>query len=628
MKSDVVLGLLDASWPVLLIVEPGAIQKANRKAVEVFGPAVGNGTMAIDSLWVPDNDSLPLDFLVHCKAAPGLSASLRLKCVDKSISTFQAWVSSFDDEGNKYFLLQLLPDKAAGLDAGMAKEQKTDSPSPLDLASWPVLLLEEPGAIRKANKKAVETFGPAVRNGATALDVLWIPENNVLPADFLVQRKSAPGLPASLRLKCIDGGTGSFQAWVSTFDGETNKYFLMQLLPDKTPVPDKTTGLDAGAAQKQKLDCALQLARTVSLDFNNALTTILGHTSLILSKLEADNPWRRSLREVEKSAERAAEIANDLGAFSHQEKETKVQASRNLNQLLQRNLEMFQAAKLDKEVSWTLQLERKLYLAKFDEAKMQQALVKIMENAVEALGPRGRIILQTKNIELTEKTQDRNAQLAAGVYVCAEIIDDGSGIEPDVLPRIFEPFFTTKRGGQHRGLGLAWVYGIVTNHGGAVAVSSQPNSGASVRVYLPADKKAIKDHSTPEGPLNGTETILMVDDEELLLTMGQTVLGAYGYQVITANSGQKALEIISKGEPQIDLLFTDLVMPGMSGRELVEKVREVSPSICILCSSGFVRPSTEKEDHTSYLQKPFTSQELLMKVKQVLAHVEAAPVDS
>src|SRR5579884_1570602 len=534
MKSDVVLGLLDASWPVLLIMEPGAIQKANRKAVEVFGPAVGNGTTVLDSLWVPENDSLPLDFLIHCKAAPGLQASVHLKCVDKSVSAFQAWVSSFDDDGNKYYLLQLLPDKAAGLDAGMAREQKMDSPSPLDLASWPVLLLEEPGAIRKANKKAVETFGPAVGNGATALDSLWVPENNVLPADFLVQCKAAPGLQASVRLKCADGGTMTFQAWVSTFDDEANKYSLMQLLPDKTTVPDKTNGMDASIAQKQKLDCALQLARTVSLDFNNALTTILGHTSLVLSKLEPDNPWRRSLREVEKSAEKAAEIANDLGVFSHQEK--KVQASRNLNQLLQRNHEMFQAAKLDKDVSWTLQLERKLYLAKFDEAKMQQALVKIMENAVEALGPRGRIILQTKNIELTEKTQDRNAQLAAGTYVCAEIIDDGCGIEPDVLPRIFEPFFTTKRGSQHRGLGLAWVYGIVTNHGGAVAVSSQPNSGTSVRVYLPAEKRIVDDNSMQAAKLGGNETILMVDDEELLLTMGQTVLGAYGYNVITANS--------------------------------------------------------------------------------------------
>jgi two-component system, cell cycle sensor histidine kinase and response regulator CckA len=488
-------------------------------------------------------------------------------------------------------------------------------------ASWPVLVVGETCAIQMANRKAIESFGPTVDTGSIPLDSLWPAENSVPAAEFLARCEASPGVPASLSLLGANGKVLSFQAWVSPCNEDGTKSFLMQLFPEKP------AGMDAGLAHKQKLDCALQLARTVSLDFNNALTTILGHTSLILSKLDADNPWRRSLMEVEKSAAKAAEIANDLGAFSHQEKEAKVQASRNLNHLLQRNVEMFQAAKLDKEVSWALQLERKLYTAKFDEAKMQQALVKIMENAIEALGPRGRIMLQTKNIELTEPTQDRNAQLAAGSYVCAEITDDGCGIEPDVLPRIFEPFFTTKRQSKHRGLGLAWVYGIVTNHGGGVAVSSQPNSGTSVRVYLPADKKIVKDNSADASSLNGTETILMVDDEDLLLTMGQTILGTYGYRVITANNGHNALEMISKSDRQIDLLLTDLVMPGMSGRELVEKVRQISPFTRILCTSGYVRPTTEEEEHTSYLQKPFTSQELLMKVKQVLTPCEPAPVD-
>src|SRR5207244_2681826 len=136
--------------------------------------------------------------------------------------------------------------------------------------------------------------------------------------------------------------------------------------------------------------------------------------------------------------------------------------------------------------------------------------------------------------------------------------------------RIFEPFFTTKRGGNHRGLGLAWVYGIVTNHGGGVAVSSQPGMGTSVRVYLPADKKQVKEKGVGADDLSGTQTILMVDDEDLLLTMGQTILSAYGYQVVTANSGQKALEVLRQNKTPVDVVITDLVMPTMSGRELIE----------------------------------------------------------
>jgi len=241
-----------------------------------------------------------------------------------------------------------------------------------------------------------------------------------------------------------------------------------------------------------------------------------------------------------------------------------------------------------------------------------------LENSVQALPSSGRITVQTRNLELHEASQDRDLRLAAGTYVCVEISDTGCGIPSEVLPRIFEPFFTTKKGGNHRGLGLAWVYGIVTNHGGGVAVSSQLGAGTSVRVYLPAEKKVVIDSAAATGDLKGTQTILMVDDEDLLLTMGQTVLSAFGYKVLTANSGQKALEMLSKNGAQIDLLITDLVMPAMSGRELIEQVKKVSPDTRILATSGFVRPSGQEND-SLYLQKPFTSQSLLVKVKEALA---------
>ena len=492
---------------------------------------------------------------------------------------------------------------------------KLDALNGLASAGWPVLLLDGAGTVLAANPAAAASFGPAAEPGA-ALAAIWLAENDASPPEFLARAERAPAALLPVKLLGAGGVPASYSACLCTTIESLEKRFLLQLLP---PSPEaRSAATEAGLAHKQKLDCALQLARTVSLDFNNALTTILGHTSLVLSKIEPNNPWRNSLVEVEKSAARAAEIANDLAAFSRQEKDAKVHHSGNLNQLLQRNAEMFQSTKLEKEVAWSLKFERKLYSARFDEAKMQQALVKIMENAIEALGPRGHLTLQTKNIDLTQPTQDRNAQLAAGAYVCAEIADDGCGIEAEVLPRIFEPFFTTKRGNKHRGLGLAWVYGIVTNHGGGVAVSSQPGSGTSVRVYLPADKKFVKDEVANTADLNGTGTVLMVDDEDLLLTMGETVLSAYGYKVLTANSGQKALDIIERGDSSIDLIITDLVMPNMSGRELVDRVRLLSPGIRILSSSGYVRPAEEQE-HTAYLQKPFTSQDLLLKVKQALA---------
>jgi CheY-like chemotaxis protein len=157
----------------------------------------------------------------------------------------------------------------------------------------------------------------------------------------------------------------------------------------------------------------------------------------------------------------------------------------------------------------------------------------------------------------------------------------------------------------------------VTNQGGGVAVSSRPAAGTSVRIYLPAEKRILKENGLSGDDLRGSETILMVDDEDLVLTMGQTILGAYGYRVLTANSGQKALDALASNQA-IDLVITDLVMPAMSGSELVEHIRQVSPATRILCTSGYVWPTGPHTEATDYLQKPFTSQDLLLKVKQVL----------
>ncbi|HOX59618.1 MAG TPA: ATP-binding protein [Candidatus Paceibacterota bacterium] len=488
----------------------------------------------------------------------------------------------------------------------------------LDSAGWPALLVDASGAIYRANPAAVSLFGPAFPGDSPHLAAVWSPENSLAAGEFLAHWERTPVPITALKFRGKGGHTFSHLTSVCAFTKDSRRYFVLQLLPGSefAGTEARPAGGETGLAQKQKLDCALQLARTVALDFNNALTSILGHTSLVLSKMEPSHPWRGSLIEVEKSAAKAAEIANDLGTFSRQEKETRSQATGNLNRLLQRSVEFFQQNAGPEPVTWTLQLDRKLFAAKFEEAKMQQAFMKLFENAVQALREGGRISVQTRNIELAEPTQDRNVQLAAGAYVSVEISDNGCGIEPEVLPRVFEPFFTTKRG-SHRGLGLAWVYGIVTNHSGGVAISSRPGEGTSVRIYLPAERQTVRDDKLTADDLSGSQTILIVDDEELLLTMGKTILSAYGYRVLTANGGPKALELLSRKDSAVDLVITDLVMPTMSGRELVEQIRKQWPAMRIICTSGYVWPAGQANDAT-YLQKPFTSQELLLKVKHVL----------
>lgn len=492
---------------------------------------------------------------------------------------------------------------------------KSDVIFDFERAAWPVLLVDGAGTVVRANQLALNLFGPALAGETGSLAALWLNDNCITAEKFLKDGETAlaPLTPLTVQ---VAGGPRTFSALVAAHAHNGKRFLLLQLLPDiPAPPPPRTLPPEAGAAHKQKLDCALQLARSVALDFNNALTSILGYTSLLLSKAEAAHPWRRTLLEMEKSAAKAAEVAADLAAFSLQEKETRPQPAGNLNAILQRCVEFFQNSRVE-PTAWTVQLERRLFAAKFDEAKIQQAFMKVLENAVEALHEDGRVTVQTRNIELSEPTQDRHAKLAAGTYVCVEIADNGTGIEADVMPRIFEPFFTTKRG-NHRGLGLAWVYGIVTNHGGAVAVSGRPGAGTSVRLYLPAEGGFVREMMDATTDLSGTQTILMVDDEDLLLRMGETILSAYGYRVLTANNGQKALDLIAAETLPVDLLITDLVMPLMSGRELVEQVRKLSPATRILCTSGYVWPGS-KQEKTSFLQKPFTTRELLVKVKQCL----------
>jgi two-component system, cell cycle sensor histidine kinase and response regulator CckA len=493
----------------------------------------------------------------------------------------------------------------------------------LENAAWPALWIDSTGTIRCANQAALNTFGAAVEGDSSTLGAIWSAENTQTPETFLAHWERSPVKLASLGFRLKGGRSGMFPTYICSEVREGQRYFLLQFFPDTPavsarakPAESSQPAMDSGLAQKQKLDCALQLIRTVVLDFNNALTTILGHTSLVLGKMESDHPWRTSLVEVEKSAEKAAEIANDLAAFSRQDKDIHAATAGNLNDLLRRSVELFQPPR-SPLLRWNLQLESRLCSANFDEAKMQQAFVKILENAVQAVDERGSITVQTSNLDIRESWRDGTALVAPGHYVCVEITDNGSGIPSEIMPRIFEPFFTTKNG--HRGLGLAWVYGIVTNHGGNVAVVSQPEHGTTVRVYLPALKRIIKNKSFNHEELSGIETILFVDDDDLVLTMGQTVLSTFGYNVLVANNGQEAINIVAQAQESIDLVITDLVMPNMSGRELIDRLKQLAPGLRVICSSGFARPNNPEEDDL-YLKKPFTSQELLQKVKHVLSN--------
>jgi two-component system cell cycle sensor histidine kinase/response regulator CckA len=498
----------------------------------------------------------------------------------------------------------------------------------LESATWPALLVDARGQVVRANASALGIFGPALNGTMPPLASIWSPDNHETVELFLARLEQTPVPAAMLKFQSA-AGVKEFSTAICTFNKDGRKWFVFQMIslptPPAAPVPAAPVPSTNGAAKegntdivsihKQKLDCALQLARTVSLDFNNALTTVLGHTSLLLSKAEPGHPWRHSLLEVEKSAARAAEISNELGVFSQQEKQSRRVPPGNMNAVIVRCVEFFKNTHGDK-IAWNLNFEKELFASRFDEAKVQQALTKVLENAVEAVSGNGQITVQTRNVELTAPAQDLTVKLPAGAHICVEIMDNGPGIDAVNLPRVFEPFFTTKKA-PHRGLGLALVYGIISNHGGGIAISSEGGKGASARIYLPAEKQLASQNTVTDESLNGVESILVVDDESMLLTMAETILTEYGYQVFTVNNGQKALALLARDDLKVDLLITDLVMPAMGGRELIERARQLQPRMKILCMSGCVL-SPEQQVGLMYLQKPFTSRDLLAKTRHVL----------
>jgi len=390
----------------------------------------------------------------------------------------------------------------------------------LENAAWPVLVVDDSGVVREANYRASTTFSVTITLGATNLSGMWGDRNPWNAASFLAQWKASQSL-VDIGFKFKDGGdvTVPTSIALSTHDGQ--RHFVLQLL---RPVSGAKGGAAAGSrddsAQQQKLECALKLARTVALDFNNALTSILGYTSLMLHRSEASHPWRDNLMEIEKSAEKAAEVAHDLATFSLEERNLKDESAGNLNELLRNTCAILRTT-APEGINWNHDFDKGLFHVKFDEAKMQQVFIKLLENSVQAMEEGSGIInIKTASIRNDSVLDPEEAGLQVSQpLVRVEISDDGVGIAKDSLSRVFEPFFTTKEG--HRGLGLAWVYGVVTNHGGSVLVSSVEGEGTKARIYLPAQSTTVENDGEDDTELEGSQTILMVDDEELLLTMGR-----------------------------------------------------------------------------------------------------------
>nr|MBA3692838.1 PAS domain-containing protein [Acidobacteriota bacterium] len=384
----------------------------------------------------------------------------------------------------------------------------------------------------------------------------------------------------------------------------------------------ETKRLEEQLKQSQKLESVGRLAGGIAHDFNNMLTAINGYSELTLRTLESDSPLRRNIEEIKKAGERSALLTHQLLAFSRRQVLQPVVLD--LNEVIIDTSKMLERM-IGEDVQLIIALEPETGLVNVDPGRLSQIIMNLAVNARDAMPQGGTLTIETANLLLEPDEARQKVDILPGAYVMLAVCDTGDGIDDKILQHIFEPFFTTKNIGKGTGLGLSTVYGIVKQSGGNIEVDSKVGAGTTFRIYLPrvaeqSEAAEIKDTSA-ELP-SGTETILLVEDEELVRNLSREILETCGYTVIEARNGLEALEVCENGNCKINLLMTDVVMPQMGGRELAEKLSEKLPNLKILFTSGYTNEGMVRngviETSTNFIQKPFTFDTLARKVRELL----------
>ncbi len=373
--------------------------------------------------------------------------------------------------------------------------------------------------------------------------------------------------------------------------------------------------------QAQKMESVGRLAGGVAHDFNNMLGIILGHTELAMENVPHHSPITSDLDEIQKAAQRSAELTRQLLAFAR--KQTASPKVIDLNDTITHMIKMLRRL-IGEDIDLTWISGAGLWPVKIDPAQTHQLLANLCVNARDAINGVGHITIETRNVTINEPYYSYHAKIPPGEYVTMAVMDNGCGIDESTRENLFEPFFTTKEVGQGTGLGLSTVYGIVKQNDGYIEVISEPGKGAAFNIYLPKTKEGLegKPHKVGEITAKGSETVLIVEDEPSILRLTESVLERLGYTVIATHSPLKAIDIIRRYEGPIDLLITDVVMPGMNGQELMERIEKLVPEIKALFISGYTADAMAHRgfltDDIDFLEKPFSNKTLAEKVRTVL----------
>ncbi len=487
-------------------------------------------------------------------------------------------------------------------------------------ASRDGILVEDDGQLSYANEAAARLHGygdPSEMMGKP-LSAFQMPEDSVRMREYGRRRVRGESAPTvyPFRARHRDGSPIDLEASVSVCRVGSKDY-IITVLRDLS----ERKNLEEQLRQAQKMEAVGRLAGGIAHDFNNLLTVITGYADLLLDSPRTDEVSRRLIAEVKRAGERAASLTQQLLAFSRKQvlqpqvlelNVVVAEAQRMLRRLITEDIELF------------TDLDPQAGLVKADPGQVDQVLVNLAVNARDAMPRGGRLSIATRSTELDVEYARRNPEVLPGPYVMLVVSDTGCGMSEDVRARIFEPFFTTKEQGKGTGLGLATVYGIVKQSGGHIDVESALGRGTTFRIFLPRveAEAASADNARSIKAPRGTETVLLVEDEEGVRSLAREVLRASGYNVLEAPDGEAGLAVCRQHPGPVHLLLTDVIMPRMNGSELAEHLQTLRPQTRVLYLSGYTDDALGDkgvlDPDVAFLQKPFTTAALAQKVREVL----------
>ncbi|HTY40930.1 MAG TPA: PAS domain S-box protein [Thermoanaerobaculia bacterium] len=483
------------------------------------------------------------------------------------------------------------------------------------------------GRILECNDALARIFGYASQDELLDRDMAVLyPDGRQRRAffDALLRARSLSNF--EMRGERRDGGTAwTLQSAALLADEQAGEVLVEGTVVDIT----ERRRLEDQLRQAQKMEGIGQLAGGIAHDFNNLLTTVLGYSDMALSQLSPHDPIREDIAEIRKAGERASNLTRQLLAFSRKQVfEPRVV---DLNALLADSSRML-ARLIGEHIRLETDLEPDLGNIRADPGQVEQVIVNLVVNARDAMPGGGVLRLRTGNADVDAGSSRRHFGIAPGRYVVMSVVDTGVGIDAETQKRIFEPFFTTKETPRGTGLGLATVYGIVSQSGGQIFVESAPGQGSTFAIYLPRVEEPAASAAAPAAPAlhRGSETILLVEDEDAVRSLTRRCLETAGYTVLPAANAEEALAVAARLEGRLDLLLTDVVMPGASGPELSRRLLERRPGTRVLYVSGYTDASMVShvaiDAGASFLQKPFTPETLARKVREVLDAREPASI--